>query len=394
MTDARFAELLQQGAGKLVEAQAELQAAVDDVTLHFVAPNEPPSVANVIQQSNLLSIIHMLSQIVRSPGRVPEPTLSDDLIKLMQTRVQHGTADLTIKGFRVGQEAAWRVWMKIAFTLSDDPAEIHGLLDRSSALLGAYIEKTIELANSHIEQFRTDLASGTPTSHRGLITAILDGQNIDPISASRRFAYPLTGQHHAMVVWNDDLSAEQGRLDRFMQEFAECTDVGVTLSLQDGSTTLWVWFSGTCPGQLEALLNRSGLRATLGTRHSGLDGFATSHREALAAQSIAKPSQNQQTLLSYENARLPIIMLKDKGAFERFSKEVLGDILSADPIYRSTLRLYLSHSCNLVQTAEALGIHRNTLQKRLERANDLLPEPLNPENRLPIGAALDGIMCL
>lgn len=388
ISDARFAELLRLGAEQLIETPAALQAAVDEATMHFVAPAEAPGVTKVIQRSNMLSIVHMLSQIVRSPGSVPAPVLSDELITLLERRVQSGTAELTIKGFRVGQAAAWRVWMRVAFTLSDNPAELHGLLDRSSVLLGSYIEQTIELANSHIERFRTELARGAPTSHRELIMAILDGQTIDPIAASRRLAYPLTGTHRALVVWSDDLAADQQEFERFLSSLAELQQTGALVSLFERPATLWVWFSGQASSKLSSLLSRHGVRAALGTAQSGLPGFTRTHRQALEVQDVARPAGVQATLVGYEEARLPILMLKDKRAFETFATEVLGALRRAEPVYLDSLRSYLAHGCNLLNTAQALGIHRNTLQKRLERISDLLPEPLSPQNRLQIGAAL------
>ncbi|MGI0813402.1 helix-turn-helix domain-containing protein, partial [Pseudomonas aeruginosa] len=49
---------------------------------------------------------------------------------------------------------------------------------------------------------------------------------------------------------------------------------------------------------------------------------------------------------------------------------------------------FLANGCNVTQTAEALGTHRNTLLRRLERAQDLLPVRL-ADHRIQIAAALE-----
>lgn len=391
ISDQRFAELLKSGAEKLAEAQSELQDALDDATMYFLAPGEPPSVAKILQQSNMHSIVQVLSQFVRSPGKTPEPVLTDDILELIETRVRHGTAELTLKGFRVGRAVAWRLWMKIAFKLSDDPDEILSFLDRSSILLNDYIEQTIELIGSHIKRIKTELEEGTPTSHRKLITAILDGQQLDPIFASRRIAYTLSGSHQALVLWKDSKPVEQLDYNLFMDDLIKQPHIGATFGLLNQDGTFWVWFSGEQPAQLSEFLSRHDLRATIGTRQKNMDGFALTHRQALAAQVISRQSIEQPILLAYECSRLPILLLKDREAFKSFSSEVLGALHSADRVYQDSLLAYLEHGCNLVQTAQELGIHRNTLQKRLDRAEDMLPETLNTNTRLQIGAALSAL---
>ncbi|MNH46610.1 hypothetical protein D3C79_1094630 [compost metagenome] len=52
------------------------------------------------------------------------------------------------------------------------------------------------------------------------------------------------------------------------------------------------------------------------------------------------------------------------------------------------MHAFLANGCNITQTAEVLGTHRNTLLRRLERAQDLLPIPL-ADHRIQIAAALE-----
>ncbi|MCY1434250.1 hypothetical protein D9M71_503060 [compost metagenome] len=52
------------------------------------------------------------------------------------------------------------------------------------------------------------------------------------------------------------------------------------------------------------------------------------------------------------------------------------------------MHAFLANGCNITQTAEALGTHRNTLLRRLERAQDLLPVQL-ADHRIQIAAALE-----
>lgn len=53
-----------------------------------------------------------------------------------------------------------------------------------------------------------------------------------------------------------------------------------------------------------------------------------------------------------------------------------------------TVRTYVQEQCNSSRTAELPYTHRNTVLRRLARADELLPRPLG-ENGVALAAALD-----
>jgi DNA-binding PucR family transcriptional regulator len=67
---------------------------------------------------------------------------------------------------------------------------------------------------------------------------------------------------------------------------------------------------------------------------------------------------------------------------------MLGRLATESTVLQRSLHAFLAHGCSITQTAEALGTHRNTLLRRLERAQDLLPVPL-ADHRIQIAAALE-----
>jgi DNA-binding PucR family transcriptional regulator len=52
------------------------------------------------------------------------------------------------------------------------------------------------------------------------------------------------------------------------------------------------------------------------------------------------------------------------------------------------VRTYIREQCNASRTAERLYTHRNTVLRRLARADELLPRPL-AEDVIGVGAALE-----
>ncbi len=71
-----------------------------------------------------------------------------------------------------------------------------------------------------------------------------------------------------------------------------------------------------------------------------------------------------------------IAKIDDDKALDDFVEAQLGLLLRADQVRDSslsdTLRQYLNHNCNAKETAEAMFLHRNTLNYRLSRIKEIL----------------------
>jgi len=77
-------------------------------------------------------------------------------------------------------------------------------------------------------------------------------------------------------------------------------------------------------------------------------------------------------------------------ALTDYSREILGALVEpaeADVLF--TLQAYLERACSTAQTARALGLHRNTVSKRIARAERILGTPVStPDTRLALQLAL------
>jgi DNA-binding PucR family transcriptional regulator len=82
------------------------------------------------------------------------------------------------------------------------------------------------------------------------------------------------------------------------------------------------------------------------------------------------------------------LMTQDARAARQFVLNTLGRLATEPTVLQQSLHAFLANGCNITQTAEVLGTHRNTLLRRLERAQDLLPIPFG-DHRIQIAAALE-----
>jgi purine catabolism regulator len=83
---------------------------------------------------------------------------------------------------------------------------------------------------------------------------------------------------------------------------------------------------------------------------------------------------------------LGVLGLVDEGAGSQFARELLGDL---NPVLRETLRSFLDHHGSRVATAQALGVHRNTVRNRIEQIEEQWGRSLDePATRVDAWAAL------
>jgi DNA-binding PucR family transcriptional regulator len=91
---------------------------------------------------------------------------------------------------------------------------------------------------------------------------------------------------------------------------------------------------------------------------------------------------------SYDAVEIVALVTADESRAAEFVSRTLGELESAPPALRDTVRTYLRLQSNATRAAEALFTHRNTVLTRLSRAEQLLPRPLG-ENSLAVAVALE-----
>ena len=95
-----------------------------------------------------------------------------------------------------------------------------------------------------------------------------------------------------------------------------------------------------------------------------------------------------QQVARYEDVQLVALLTAEPTQAEEFLADTLGDLLHADAATQEPVLTYVREQCSTTRTAERLFTHRNTVLRRLSRADELLPRPL-AENVVSVGAALE-----
>jgi DNA-binding PucR family transcriptional regulator len=225
-----------------------------------------------------------------------------------------------------------------------------------------------------------------------VVSLVLDGAPITPARASARLGYRLDQAHTAAVIWNDTDGSDLADLERAAEALAGTERAARPLAVVARAATVWAWVPGTPPPDLDALAaalaTLPGVRVAVGPTAHGVEGFRRSHLDALTTQRMIARLRSDQRVAAFDAVQLVSLTSADPDAAARFVADTLGDLATAPAELRAAVRTFVHAQCRVSRAAAALYTHRNTLLRRLARADELLPRPL-ADDSVAIAVALD-----
>lgn len=240
---------------------------------------------------------------------------------------------------------------------------------QTSELLNAMLD---ELAVTYADE-RERLLQGAFASRVTTVREILDGGG-GVAQSSGLLGYPLRLAHTAVVAWVDDSTFFAGSLDRVMTRISGGRR---TLSVPSGAHGVWSWIAQDADAAwvIDRSLIPDGVRLAVGEPAPGIEGFRSSHREALAAQRIAEIGRRRDVVTSYADVELVSMLSADPHAMRGLVARELAGLLGADAAserLRDTLHAVMNCHGNHEAAARRLGIHKNTVRYRMQRVEDIL----------------------
>ncbi|HEU0189814.1 MAG TPA: PucR family transcriptional regulator [Mycobacterium sp.] len=394
----RVCELIRQGAELVVNGSPQWLDRLDEATLasgyiHAIA--DDPVLVEAIRQSNRSNLLHWAAANISHPGEPVPANLGVETLAIVRDGMRRGLDEsAVVDGYRIAQGVAWRAWMNTAFVLTPDRGELRELLDVSARSISSFIDTTVAAIREQIQAERNELTHGTHAERRELVALILGGAPITPDRAENRLGYRLGQSHTAAVIWGDGSSANLSDLDRAVEALTHAVDRRESLSVLASAATRWVWVPGAdrpdLAGIAEAVSRLAGVRIAVGPTASGIEGFRSSHLDAIATQRMMARLGSTQRVASFADVELVALVTADPERANRFIKHTLGDFASADAELRHTVLTYIREQCNAARTTERLFTHRSTVRRRLARADELLPRPLE-DNSMHVGVALEAL---
>ncbi|GAA2362999.1 PucR family transcriptional regulator [Saccharopolyspora halophila] len=327
-----------------------------------------------------------LSVINRERFEVHTPPEAYDLARTVARR----GIDLAalLKTYRVAQRA---VWTHITRTLDEEVADadlraavLVQFWERVSRWLDATVESLVGTYTEEREQWqRGALARRAETVH-----AVLRGDLFDLDTASQELGLSLRRHHTAMVLWADDTVPEVDvvrALEGSATELAKALGAPRPLTMASGARGLWCWAATAGVPDAAARVTATlwpGVRAAVGISAAGVGGFRSSHREALAAQSVAITAAQDRVITRYAEVELACLAagVGGQAAMRAMVERELGPLAATDDAttrLRETLHEFLANAADAHRTGKALGVHRNTVRYRVRQAEQLRGHPID-----------------
>ncbi len=355
-----------------------------------------PVLAEAVRRANRAHLFQWITSNIRDPGAPVPVNLDDEVLDMARDLVRRGLDLLTLDVYRAAEQIAWRHWLGIAFDLTSDPQELRELLDVTIRSLNEYVEAAFAGIGARLELEYDELTRERQALRLEVVETVLHAAHVSSADAAQ-LGYPLDCNHTAVVVWKDNLEGTHRGLDRVAHALCDGVESTQNLIVVASAATRWMWLADVADLSMnhleEALKHEPAARVAIGTTAAGIGGFRRSHRDALTTQRTLARLQSLHRAAFFTDVRLVALLTQDTEAIEDFVKEVLGDLAAADQSLRSTLLTYINEQCNASRAAKRLYAHRNTVLRRVEQAQELLPHPLT-HNAVHVALALEALQWL
>jgi DNA-binding PucR family transcriptional regulator len=388
------AALLRDAARWFLEHSDELVAQLDQAIMDAFpeALSGDVTLSAEAAASTRANIMHWATATMADPGRRVPANVGPEVLAIARDAIRRGADQMLVSTYHSGQNVAWRYCMQLLLSMSTDHQLLAETLDLAARSIFTFVDDTVVALQRQIERERAELTRGTHAERLEVVNLILEGAPITGERASARLGYDLGRRHTGAIVWSDPGAADRADLDRAAEALAKAAGAQRPLTVVASGSSLWAWYvAGEAADPDAARLAVEEIprvRAALGLPGEGIEGFRRTHLGALATQRLMNNLAGHLRVARFADVQLVVLAASDAQQAAEFVARTLGDLATADPELRNTLRAYIREQFSASRTARSLFAHRNTVLGRLQRAEALLPAPLGNRG-VEVGLALE-----
>ena len=181
------------------------------------------------------------------------------------------------------------------------------------------------------------------------------------------------------------------RLEPFVIAIAEALKIDGPLFIAADRATAWAWlplqYATADPiAEIRRLADSdsNAIRVAVGTIESGVAGFRGSHRRAQDAHKVAVADRAHRRIVAATEpeVRVAALMVDDLARTRQWVHDTLGPLANnstGDAKLRETLRIFLREGSSHTAAAEHLGLHRNTVGYRVNKAVQRRGRPITDD---------------
>jgi DNA-binding PucR family transcriptional regulator len=292
-----------------------------------------------------------------------------------------------LRAYRIGQAALFA--RAVELITEHDGAGTETAISELAAVMFRLNDEAMVDVSDEFERERQALLHDVITRRVSLVRDLLADQPIDVPSAESTLGYRLDGLHLGLIAWSQQpMSIETST--RLVREVLNILGARDHLIVPRGESELLAWAHVPAMPSFEQVTSAraylSGpLRMAIGDPAAGPSGFGLTGRQARRARTVVL-AKDEIGLACYHSVGLACLLLEDLPAARAFAHTELGSVIGHRELLE-TLETYLSVGQDQTATATQLGVHRNTVSRRLIQIQGLLPWPI-PSRWRQLAAAL------
>nr|WP_245718087.1 helix-turn-helix domain-containing protein [Nocardia miyunensis] len=384
---------------RVTQVSAAIRAALEDDIVDLRGDPRMVDLLGASVEANVDTLLHALRHDIpvahiQAPGAA---------VEYARRLAQQGVpSNALVRAYRLGQRRMTEMVFAELHAMDIPADERVTAIERITATLFEYIdritEQVVAIYDDERERWLENRNSLRALRVRELLTT---RKTVDVDTASTTIRYPLRWHHVALVLWYRD-SQDDGlpRLQQFVRKLGQELALDASpLFVATDPAGAWAWLPYRADPHEPVVRIRAGVAAESGTpaiaigpARPGLDGFRTSHRQAVRAQGVALASGSPDPVLAASDPGLATAALLggDLAETRDWVREVLGELArdtDNNERLRETLRVFLCAGSSFKAAATELDLHFNSVKYRVGRAIERRGRPITAD-RLDVELAL------
>jgi hypothetical protein len=351
-------------------------------------------------EANVSTLLHLMEEPVDLD--LVEPPAG--ALQFAQRLAQRGVPLSALwRAYHLANARFFRICLEELGTQSTTVADFARRADALSMLLHAYVDHVCERIGHSYDAERERWLRQQDVVRAERIRDLIAGRVGDVAEAEVALGYRLTGRHVAIIAWDPAAALDGPGLLGLQRVVTSCAErVGCRdqpLLVPRDQSTLWAWLplpahpTALWTDALRGLIRgeASSVRVAVGEPGQWAEGFARSHRQAGVAQAVALAAGTAAVPVTpYADVAGLGFLCQDLGRAREWVGETLGELVVDDEPHarlRETVEAFLDTGGSLTAAAERLGCHKNTVQYRMRRAEEVLGRSVR-ERRVDLELAL------
>ncbi|MBE1495156.1 hypothetical protein H4696_002256 [Amycolatopsis lexingtonensis] len=332
------------------------------------------------------------------PATVEPPAAAMEYARRL---AQRGTPvfDL-IRAYDLGQAAMLDFGFQECIRVVDDAALLGAMMRRLLKVAYEFITRVVRQLVGVYQDERDRWLLNRSAARAAKVLDLLgeNGGPTDVDAAEAVIGYRLRGTHVGLVIWHaseahDVLSHLESVAGAVLERAG---GEGRPLFVPRDEAGAWAWLpvASVHREHLDAALADAdpGVRVTVGDPGTGVDGFRDTHQQARRVHALALAAgEHCDRVLTFREVGTVALMTSDLNAARLWVASTLGPMSADDENcgrLRETLRVFLASGGSYTAAAAELTMHKNSVQYRVRKAQELLPRGLG-EGRLDVELALN-----